>query len=137
MQRKTATATGRVAGRKRIRVRIPYVVLALLMVFFAYKFIQKTEQIRSLTAQENALRYENQLTAQENARLQAEIRYDSTPDYVRNQARAILGLTQPGEVTVQVTPRHPPAVAVRAGPPPVLATPPVPTWKQWWQTFFP
>src|SRR2546423_15606816 len=106
------------------------------MALFAYKFIQKTQQIHTLAGQEAALRWENDQTAAENLRLQRAIRYYRTPNYVEEQARALFGDSYPGDVLVQ---SHP--VMQRTGPvlraaPPRPAAPPLPTWKQWWNAFF-
>ena len=121
-------------GRARFKIRIAYVVLALIMAFFAVKFVQKAQEVRSLARQDAALRQANAQTRQDNAQLRRAIRYYRTPQYAENEARAVFGYTRPGDVAVQVTPRHPQAVAVRAAP--VHLQPPPPVWKQWWQVFF-
>lgn len=121
--------------KSRFRIRPVYMVLVLLMALFAFKFVQKTQEIRQLSQQEAALRYENQQTAQQNAQLQRALGYYRTDQYVADQARALLGYTNPGDVGVQTTVRYAaPVVKVRAAP--VRQAPAAPVWEQWWQVFF-
>jgi cell division protein FtsB len=125
-------------GRKWLRFRLAYVILFAFLALFSYKFLEKTRQIRNLARQEAALRWQNQQTARENAALERAIRYYRTPAYVEEQARAIYGDSNPGDILVQSQPvTQGPAPAVRAAPRmSVPAAPPEPTWKQWWQAFF-
>jgi cell division protein FtsB len=120
---------------EHLRIRPAYIILAILMALFAFKFIQKTQEIRALRQEETSLRIENQQTAAENARLQRSIGYYQTSDYIENEARALFGYTKPGEVAIQSNIMHAPVVTVRPAPPPP-APPPLPVWKQWWRTFF-
>jgi hypothetical protein len=105
------------------------------MVLFAYAFIQKTREVRRLAAQEAALYNANQQTAADNVQVQRAIRYYKTSAYIEEEARVTLGYTRPGEVAVMSTPRYRPVVHA---PPlvPRVQTPPEPTWKQWWRSFF-
>lgn len=120
---------------QRLRIRPAYIILAILMALFAFKFIQKTQEIRTLRQEESALRYQNQQTAAENTRLQRAIGYYRTSDYIENEARALFGYTKPGEVAIQSSLSRAPVATVRPAPPP-SAPPPPPVWKQWWRTFF-
>lgn len=104
------------------------------MALFAFKFVQKTQEIRRLAAQEAALQLANQQKAEENARLNDSIRYYRTQNYVENEARAIFGYTKPGDVAIFSQPVHQPIVRVRPAPP-RLQAPPKPTWQQWWDVF--
>jgi len=97
---------------ERLRVRPAYIILAILMALFAFKFIQKTQEIRAFRQEETALRFENQQTAAENARLQHAIGYYRTSDYIENEARALFGYTKPGEVAIQSSITHAPVVTV-------------------------
>lgn len=121
--------------RKRSLIRPAYVILLVLMALFAFKFVQKTQEIRRLAAQEAALQYANRKTAQANARLASAIRYYRTPDYAAGEARAVFGYTEPGDVAIMSRPIQEPAVAVRAAPP-RPPSPSKPVWKQWWDAFF-
>jgi cell division protein FtsB len=120
---------------RRFKVRPTYVILGVLMALFAFKFIQKTQEIRQLQQQEAALRYENQQTAQQNAQLQREIITYRSAQWVADQARSLLGFTMPGEVPIQPQIVHQPVVEARPAPVPTPA-PSVPVWKQWWRVFF-
>jgi cell division protein FtsB len=117
------------------RFRPAYVILLLCMALFAFKFIQKTQEIRALAAQAAAVRYQNERTAAENDQLRREIGYYRTPNYIENTARTY-GFARPGDVPIQTQPVNPRIVAVRAAPLPApsMATP---VWKQWWLAFFP
>lgn len=130
-----AEGRGRQVTRRRLPLRPAYVVLAVLLVLFALKFLEKTRQIQALNRQEAALRYENQQTEAANAHMRKAIRYYRTDAYVQETARGILGYTLPGETTVEVRPIvEEPHVEVRAAPlrPPTPAAPP---WQQWWNAF--
>jgi cell division protein FtsB len=121
--------------RRSFRIRPAYIVLVLLMGLFAFKFVQKTQQIKTLTAQEVALRQQNQ--SLENSRTAARhaITHYRSPQYVEETARSVLGYTKPGETPVQVQHTKPVVEHVRAAPihvpPPSQAT-----WEQWWSAFF-
>jgi cell division protein FtsB len=132
--------TGKVASQKaekprHFKIRPAYVILGLLMALFAFKFIEKTREIRHLQREEAALVYENRVTAQQNAALRRNIVYYRSTQYMENQARLLLGYTNPGEVPIQSKPSYPRFVAVRRALPPP-ASPSVPVWKQWWSVFF-
>ena len=121
--------------RRRLRIRPAYLLLVVLMGLFAFKFIQKTEQIKSLNAQEVALQQQNRSLEVERANTRAAIRGYRSPSYVENTARSILGYAKPGETLVQLAPTQVVVEHVRAAP---VATPAPsqPTWKLWWRTFF-
>lgn len=122
-----------VERRRRLHVRPAYLILLLFLGLFAYKFIQKTQEVRRLSAQEAALQAQNDQIASDNQRMGRAITYYQTSSYVEGQARALLGYIKPGDVPVQVLP-HYRQVAVRAvvpRPPPT----PLPVWRQWWQSF--
>lgn len=121
-------------ARRNFRLRWEYVVLAAFLVLFAVKFIQKTEVIQALNKQKAALDYQNQALRQDDVRVQHAIGYYRTTQYVQEEARAVFGYTQPGDVAIMSKPQDPRVVAVRAAPP-RPAPPPEPTWKQWWQAF--
>jgi cell division protein FtsB len=124
------------AKRRRLRVRPAYLVLAVFLALFAYKFLQKTREIRGLARQEAALRWQNQQTARQNAALQRAILYDRTMPYVEDQAREIFWYSKPGDILVGSVPTFlQPRPMVRVAPP-RPAAPPEPTWKQWWKAFF-
>jgi cell division protein FtsB len=117
-----------------IRIRWPYVILFLLMVLFTVKFIQKTQELRSLTAQANALRVQNQQTIRDNARIKRAIRYYKTTGYVESEARARFAYTLPGDVVILPSPHAAAARHIRR--PVVQYVAPPPIWKQWWAVFF-
>jgi cell division protein FtsB len=117
------------------RIHPGYVILILLMGLFAFKFMQKTQEVRTLAGEEAALQYQNQLTAYENSSLQRSIRYYRTSQYVKEQARAAFQMVLPGDTIIEPNVIHPkhaprPHIAFRA----VQA--PDPTWQQWWKAFF-
>lgn len=121
--------------RRSFRIRPAYVVLILLMGLFAFKFAQKTQQIKSLTAQEVALRQQNRALEISRTDAKHAIQQYRSPRYVEDTARSVLGFTKPGETLVQVQPTRPVVEHVRAAP--VRALPPAQaTWKQWWSAFF-
>ncbi len=121
--------------RRRLRIRPAYLLLVVLMGLFAFKFIQKTEQIKSLKAQEVALQQQNRALGVHRSNTEAAIRTYRTPGYVENTARSVLGYTKPGETLVQLAPTQVVVEHIRAAP---VATPaPLqPAWKLWWSTFF-
>lgn len=121
--------------RKRFKLRPAYLILLVLMGLFAYKFIQKTEQIKTLRAQEIALQQQNRSLQKDRTDTQAAIRGYRSSAYVENMARSVLGLTKPGETLVQLAPTH---VAVEHFRPAPVATPAPAkaTWQQWWSAFF-
>lgn len=120
---------------RRHRVRPAYVILTVLLALFAWKFVQKMEEIRQLQAQETALQIANTQTHRQNVNLQHDIGYYRTLQYVEQQARAVLGYTMPGNVTILTSPHQAPVVAVRAAPRKPMP-PPTPTWDQWWHAMF-
>lgn len=121
-------------AERRIRIRPLYILLALILAFFAFKFIQKTEQLQELNREASALQAQNQQIARQNADLHSKIRYYHTNAYVESQARSVLGMTKPGEVGVVPTLRYAPAVTSKA--PVVKYVPPPPTWQQWLHALF-
>ena len=128
------TGVSRTGGEKKThgpRFRVPwgYVILAIVLVFFTYKFIEKVEEVRHLSAQEAALRHENQQTAGQNRSIQQALKYYQTTQYVESQARALFGYTRPGDIMVEVQP-HYQHVVERAAPPTPIPTP-APVWRQW------
>jgi cell division protein FtsB len=120
---------------RRARLRWQYLILAILLGLFAWKFLQRMQEVKTLQQQASALQAQNNATAQENARLQRAIRYYRTPQYVEQEARAVLGYTMPGNVSILTRP-----VIARTGPvvraAPRQLVPPLPVWKQWWRAFF-
>jgi cell division protein FtsB len=122
-------------SRRKIRVRPAYILLVLLMGLFAFKFVQKTQQIRSLTAQEVALQQQNRALEKSRANTKRAIAGYRFPGYVEQTARSVLGYTKPGETPVQV--QHPRPVVEHFRPAPTPTAPAAePTWKQWWGSFF-
>src|SRR5436853_725803 len=119
--------TPRTPRRRRVPLRPAFFLLLIFLGLFAYVFLQKTQEIHGLSAQVADLRFQNQTTAQQNYRLWQTIQSARTPRYVENAARSV-GFARPGEVVVQVQPRHPTYVPVRR-PVPVPAAPPRPVWK--------
>ena len=121
--------------RRRFRFRPAYLILVLLMGFFAFKFVQKTHEIKTLTAQEVALQAQNHTLEGSRARVNAAIRQYRSPKYIEITARSVLGYAKPGETLVQVQSSAPAVERVRAAP----AAPPKPpqeSWSQWWSAFF-
>lgn len=119
---------------RRLRVRLAYLLLVVIMAFFAYSFWEKSQEVKQLTAQEVALQQENAQTRADNQRVRALIAWYKTPQYVEETARADLGYTMPGEVPVQARPIVQRAPVIRAAPPTPVPTP-APTWQQWWDVF--
>lgn len=121
--------------RKRFRIRPAYVLLLALMALFAFKFIEKTGEVRRLAAEEAALQSSNNQAQQQNTRLRQDITYYHTPQYIESEARAVFGYTKPGETSIMTRPVNPPVVSERRAPPPPSA-PPRPPWQQWWNALF-
>jgi cell division protein FtsB len=117
-----------------LRLRLAYLLLLVIMGFFGYSFWQKTREIKQLTGQAAALQFQNQQTRANNARVRRAIAYYRTPQYVEETARADLGYTMPGEVSVQSQPITQRIPTIRRAPPPLPPTP-KPTWQQWWAIF--
>ncbi len=117
------------------RVRPLSLLLLAAMALFGYKFLQKTQEIRGLAAQEAALQSQNQNLAQQNARIRQSQRYYQTDRYVEDAARSTLGLIKPGETVIVAPPVRQRIETVRSAPLAPLA-PPDPPWKQWWNAFF-
>jgi len=122
------------APRKRRRVRPAYLVLIAVLALVSYKWIQRTQQIRQLSAQQATLQYQNERIREDSARMHRLNQYYRTPNYVENEARAILGYTMPGEVAVQIQPVYQRAPVTRAAP--QRANAPPSSWQQWWHSFF-
>jgi cell division protein FtsB len=121
--------------RRRLRIRPAYLLLVVLIGLFAFKFVQKTEQIRSLNAQEVALQHQNRALEVDRSTSKAAIRGYRSRAYVENTARSVLGYTKPGETLVVLAPTQ--IVVEHVRPAPVAApAPSKPTWKLWWSTFF-
>src|SRR5579859_3989950 len=122
--------------RHRRTIRPQYLILLVLMALFAFKFVEKTQEVRSLAVQEAALRATNDATAQQNAQLRSAIAYDRTMSYVQNSARSEFGLALPNDIPVMVLSRH---ASYAQTPVRVPAFRPVssgPAWKQWLHAFF-
>ncbi len=119
----------------RWRVRPLSLLLLAAMALFGYKFLQKTQEIRGLAAQEAALQSQNQNLAQQNAQIRQSQRYYQTDRYVEDAARSTLGLIKPGETVIVAQPVRQRIETVRSAPLAPLA-PPDPAWKQWWTAFF-
>jgi len=110
-------------------------VLALVMALFAYKFVEKDQEIHRLQAQANALQTANYQTSRDNQSIRRSLPYYQSTDYVAEQARDLLGYTFPGDTLVHTAPVAAPVERVRRPPPPPPAAP-KPTWQQWWDAFF-
>jgi cell division protein FtsB len=121
-------------AERRIRVRPLYVVLALILAFFAFKFTEKTQQLQTLNRETSALRAANQQIIRENAQLRRRTRYYRTDRYIEDEARSVLGLTKPGNVSVIPTLHNGHPVVRRA--PVVKYVAPPPTWQQWLHALF-
>lgn len=119
----------------RWRVRPLSLLLLAVMALFGYKFLQKTQEIKGLAAQEAALKVQNQNLAQQNAQIRQSQRYYQTDQYVEDAARSTLGLIKPGETVIVAQPMRQRIETVRSAPPAPLV-PPDPAWKQWWNAFF-
>lgn len=113
-------------------MRPAYIVLAILLALFALKFVEKMQEVRQLQSQETALQISNNQTQRQNVKLQRAIHYYGTPQYIEQEARAVLGYTMAGDVPILTRPHHAPVPALRPAPARPLA-PPQPTWEQWWR----
>lgn len=121
-------------AERRIRIRPLYIVLALILAFFAFKFIEKTQQLQDLNREASAMQSQNQQLAHQNATLHQRIRYYKTNNYVEEQARAVIGLTKPGEVAIIPLLRYTHPVVHPA--PVVKYVAPPPTWQEWFHALF-
>jgi cell division protein FtsB len=120
--------------RRRTRFHPAYLVLAVILALFAVAFVRRIQDVRRLQAQDRTLLQQNAQTAADNARLRRDIRYYQTTAYVEEEARAVLGYTMPGDISI--LPKLRPA-PVESAPrtPMVLTATPEPAWQQWWQVF--
>jgi cell division protein FtsB len=119
----------------RRRLRWEYLLLAVALGFFTWKFVERMQEVRLLQREATALQAQNNSTAQDNATLQESIRYYATDPYVQQEARSVLGYTMPGDVSILTRPIiQRPIVTVRAAP--RVVTPQLPTWQQWWRAIF-
>ncbi len=121
--------------RGRFQFRFEYLLLAVVLGFCGWKFVERIQEVRRLQAQELALQIQNAETARQNTGLQLAIRYYRTPQYIESEARSRLGYTLPGEVSIETRPNSPVRVSVRPAPPRTLL-PPQPSWERWWHAFF-
>lgn len=121
-------------AERRIRIRPLYIVLALILIFFAFKFVEKTQQLRELNREASALQAQNQQILQQNRTLHQRIGYYRTDQYVEGQARSVLGLTKPGEIAVIPMLKY--AHPVFRSAPVVKYVAPEPTWQQWIHALF-
>jgi len=122
-------------GKRRRRIRLPYILLLALMALFAYKFVEKTRDVQGLAAEANALRVENQQFQQQNTRIKQKLPYYQSNAYVIEAARGLLGYALPGDTLVQTNPVQQRVIPVhRAAPPPPSTAKPI--WQQWWDSFF-
>lgn len=116
---------------RRLPVRPAYIVLAILLALFALKFVQKMQEVRQLQSQETALQISNDQTQRQNVNLQRAIHFYGTPQYIEQEARAVLGYTMPGDVPILTRPHHAPVLALRPAPSKPVSLP-QPSWEQWW-----
>lgn len=121
---------------RRLKIRPAYLILLVLMALFAFKFIEKTQEVRSLAAQEAALRGANSQTEQQNAQLRRTIAYDHTTGFIENTARSVLGYAQPNEIPIMIQPRHAVYVSGQASVNARRRAAPQPVWKQWIRVLF-
>lgn len=129
------TAAQTAKGWRLLPFHWSYILLAAFLVFFAWKYLEKTREVQGLARQEAALRLANRQIENNNIQTQRSINQFHKLSYVEDQARSQLDYTLPGEAPVIVSAhvaRHP---EFRAAPP-RPAAPPAPTWRQWWTTFF-
>jgi hypothetical protein len=121
--------------RSRWRFRPAYLFLVAVMGLFAYAYLQKTQEINRLSAEQAALAAQNRQLAHDNAQTERANRYFATKQYEIAAARN-LGYSAAGETSVEITTVKPHAV-VRAAPHPIVVSVPVkPVWQQWWDAFF-
>lgn len=121
-------------AERRIRIRPLYIVLALILAFFAFKFVEKTQQLQDLNREASTLQSQNQQLVRQNTTLHHRIGYYRTNQYVEEQARAVIGLTKPGEIAVIPLLRYGHPVVHTA--PVVKYVAPPPTWQQWFHALF-
>jgi cell division protein FtsB len=133
--RTKGTRTARTTRIPRLPFHWSYLLLAAFLVFFSWKYLEKTREVRSLANQEAALQYSNQQVQDDNMRIQQTIARARTMQYVEDAARHNFNYTMPGETLVQPNPIYQRAPVVRRAPP-RPATPLPPTWRQWWNSFF-
>jgi hypothetical protein len=111
-----------------------YAALAVVLVLFGARFVNKMEDVQALKARAAALRLGNDQLRHQNARLSQAIQLYQTSGYVEEQARA-WGFVGPGEVLLLSTLRHAPMQRPRTMS--VQRIPAAdPIWQQWWQAFF-
>ncbi len=120
-------------SERRVRIRPLYILLVIVLAFFAFKFIQKTNELQALNREATAIRAQNQQIIRDNARLRHEKKYSTTTRYLEEQARSLLGYTRPGEIAI--VPRFHRATPVLRQAPRVTAVAQDPTWKQWLHVF--
>jgi cell division protein FtsB len=118
-----------------LRFRWAYIPLLVFMALFAYAFLQKTQEMHRLSAEQATLLAENRRILTDNRQMQRANAYRRTPQYEIERARSLLGWTAPGETSIQVQLVKHPVVVVRKAPTRDII-PAGPTWQMWWNAFF-
>jgi len=114
---------------RRLRARLPYVLLAACMALFAYAFIQRLQEVRGLQAQQAALQVQNRAIQQRVQALRRQVRYEHTSAFIMSAARSTFGYTLPNEVSLNAA-THRQVVRVQAAP--AVTPTPGPSWQAWW-----
>ena len=105
-----------------------------MLLFAAYLIISLSRSLWDLwQKQENLLKAQTNVERlrQENNRLQSELEYVQTDEFVEREAREKLKLVKPNETVVLI-----PENVLRAATASAVPTPAPPNWEQWMRLFF-
>ncbi|GIV97138.1 MAG: hypothetical protein KatS3mg057_1795 [Herpetosiphonaceae bacterium] len=113
-------------------LRLVWLGLAALMVYFVFNFVSTSLELSKLDAQIAEREAENAMLAAENERLKGELEYVESDAYVERAAREQLGMAREGETVIipQVIPREP-APLLSPTPLPLQQGRGVPNWRRW------
>lgn len=103
-------------------------VVAIIFLFLTWSLIKNLSEFRKNLQFYDNYQAQLQQAKQENARLMTQKTLKSSPHEVEKTIRNQLNLLKENEIAVIVPPPSP--------TPTPLVTPPVPVYRQWWNTFF-
>ncbi len=108
-------------------------VAIVLLGLLGFGYIERTTEQLAAQAELEQWEARVQEARAQRERLEKELAYVQTDDYIDRQARAIFGWVRPGETPVEVIIQEPPAAAAQSAGQPARAKQP---WQAWWEFFF-
>jgi len=108
-------------------------VAIVLLALLGFGYIERTTEQLAAQAELEQWEARVQEAKAQRERLEKELAYVQTDDYIDRQARTIFGWVRPGETPVEVIIEEPPATSAQpAGQPAQVKRP----WQAWWDLFF-